>query len=295
MSRWNTPLRYPGGKQKLTPFITEVLAANDIVHGHYVEPYAGGAGIAIELLMKGLVSHIHLNDAAVPVYAFWRSVLYRSEQLCDMIMAAELTVPEWRRHQHIMRQPWSYKQLEVGFALLYLNRCNRSGIPHGGLIGGIKQDGKWKMDARFNRSELVRRITAISAARSAITLKNLDAERFIFEHLPTIPENSLTYCDPPYYHKAVRLYLNKYTPSDHARIAYTIQNHIHPKHRWLLSYDYSPEVLALYPDRHSFQYELQYHAGGANKGKELVVVCDDLVLPEHSNTQCIELGLQQAA
>ena len=293
VSRYNTPLRYPGGKQKLTPFIWEVLDANGLAGGHYAEPYAGGAGIAIELLLRRLVSHVHLNDASVAVYAFWRSVLFKTEALCKLVTDARLTVREWRRQQQILRQPWNHTQLELGFSLFYLNRCNRSGIPSGGVIGGINQTGKWKMDARFTKPELVRRITAIAALRSAITLQNLDAERFLLEYLPSVPTNALVYCDPPYFHKAERLYLNNYTPTDHTRIAWIIQNRIN--HHWLLSYDYSPEILRLYTKRRSFHYTLQYHAGGANKGRELVVFSDDLRVPKASAVDCINTALPLAA
>jgi DNA adenine methylase len=289
----NTPLRYPGGKQRLTPFIIEVMEANGINAGHYAEPYAGGAGIAVELLRRKVVSHVHLNDASVAVYAFWRSVLFKTDELCQLIRDADLTVGEWRRQQQILAQPWNHTQLELGFSLFYLNRCNRSGIPSGGVIGGLAQAGKWKMNARFTKPELVRRIEDIAAFRPNITLKNLDAERFILEHLPTLPDDTLIYCDPPYFHKARKLYLNKYTPADHARIAWVMQNRM--RHRWLLSYDYSEEILRLYPERYSFPYLLQYCAGLPNKGKELIVVSDDLVVPTSSKVECINTALMEAA
>jgi DNA adenine methylase len=270
-----------------------VLDSNDLAGGHYVEPYAGGAGIAIELLLQDRVSAVHLNDISFPIYAFWRSVLYKTEELCGLISAAKLSVCEWRLQQAVLHQPWNHSQLEVGFSLFYLNRCNRSGIPGGGLIGGIGQRGKWKMGARFTRPELIRRIEAIADRRSSITLKNLDAERFIQEYVPRLPGKTLVYCDPPYFDEGKRLYLNKYKPRDHARISWIIQNQI--RHRWLLSYDYWPEVLALYGERRFFRYVLQYHAGGANKGEELVVLSDDLKLPASSRVPCIDVALPLAA
>jgi DNA adenine methylase len=291
--RYNTPLRYPGGKQKLTGFISEILEVNDLTGGQYVEPYAGGAGIAIELLLTNKVSHIHLNDISVPIYAFWRSVLFKTEELCKLISEVPLTVREWRRQREILSQPWRHTQLELGFSFFYQNRCNRSGIPTGGVIGGLAQAGRWKIGARFTKPELIRRITAIGERRSSITLLNWDAERFVLSHVARLPENTLIYFDPPYYHKAKRLYLNNYDPVDHARIARTIQNRVH--HRWLLSYDQAPEVLGMYCDRVSFEYDLQYHAGGANRGKELVMVSDNLHLPSRSCVSCIDAALALAA
>ena len=158
----NTPLRYPGGKQKLAPFILELMKANKLVGGEYAEPYAGGAGVAIRLLLNGHVSRIHLNDSCIGVYSFWRSILAKTEEFCKRIANVPLTVPEWRRQKEIFSRPSEFNQIDVGFSMFYLNRCNRSGILSGGLIGGPKQNGKWRMDARFNREELIRRIKAIA-------------------------------------------------------------------------------------------------------------------------------------
>ena len=281
MIPYKTPLRYPGGKQRIAPFILEILAANELEGGHYAEPYAGGAGVAIELLLSGKVAHVHLNDSWVPLHAFWRSVLYRTEEFCRRIRDVPLTVREWRRQREILSRPWEFDQIDLGFGMFYLNRCNRSGIIHdAGLIGGLKQNGQWKMDARFPRQDLIRRVEAIGAKHSAITLRNWNAERFITEHLPTLPQQSLVYCDPPYFHKAERLYPNHYAPKDHARIATIIQMRIDKP--WLISYDYTPEILKFYSERRMFTYDLQYSAAKVYKGKELIVISDGLRLPEQS-------------
>src|SRR5262245_30923227 len=134
MNRYNTPLRYPGGKQRLAPFIAELLRINRLSGGHYAEPFAGGAGVAVHLLLSGQTGHIHLNDSSPAIYAFWRSIQRHADEFCQRIASASLTVNEWRRQRHILLHPRSFSQLELGFSLFYLNRCNRSGIPNGGLI-----------------------------------------------------------------------------------------------------------------------------------------------------------------
>lgn len=289
MSRYNTPLRYPGGKQKLAPFITEVLAANDLVGAHYAEPYAGGAGVAMELLLSRQVSHVHLNDASVLVHAFWDSVLNRADEFCRRIQAASLTVEEWRRQKEIISRPGEFDNLDLGFCLFYLNRCNRSGIPKGGLIGGIKQTGRWRMDVRFPRNELIRRVEAISLRREDITLRDWDAQRYTSEYLPGLSSVTLTYCDPPYFRQSDRLYFNRYTPADHARIAGVIQNTLRTP--WVVSYDSVPEILKHYEGRRQFTYDLQYHAARAYKGQEVFVFSDGLRLPLSSAVQCIDKAL----
>lgn len=290
MSNFRTPLRYPGGKQRLTPFILELLTENGMVGGHYVEPYAGGAGVAMELLLDNNVSHVHLNDSSVQIYAFWNSVLSRTEEFCRLISTASLDVDEWKKRREIVQRPTGHDELEVGFSTFYLNRCNRSGILSGGIIGGLTQAGTWKMDARFSRNDLIRRIEAIASRRNAITLRNWDAEKFILEYIPGLPVNSFVYCDPPYFEKASRLYLNHYQKHDHARISEVIQERLVGK--WVVSYDSADEILDYYSGRRTFLYDLQYNASRVYKGKEVFIFSDEIKVPAGSTLPYINKAIQ---
>ncbi len=289
MSKFKTPLRYPGGKQKLTPFILEILEANNI-GGHYIEPYAGGAGVAIELLLSKNINHIHLNDSDSAIYAFWHSVVNKPEELCRMISCASLTVDEWRKHKSIVQKRDKRNLLELGFSVFYLNRCNRSGVLSAGVIGGIHQKGNFKMDARFSRNDLIRRIETIAIFKNQISVTNLDAEYYINNYIPNIPEDTLIYFDPPYYEKGSQLYLNSYKPEDHVRLSKLIQKNVSQK--WVLSYDGVPEILSLYNKRRHFLYDLQYSAGRNYKGKEVFVFNDMLNLPTVCNLHNIQEGLK---
>lgn len=290
MSNYRTPLRYPGGKQRLTPFIMEILAENGMIGGHYVEPYAGGAGVAMELLLDNNVSHVHLNDSSIQIYAFWNSILSHTEEFCRLISTASLNVDEWKKRREIVQHPIGHDELEVGFSTFYLNRCNRSGILTGGVIGGLAQTGTWKMDARFSRNNLIRRIEAIASRKDAITLRNWDAEKFILKYIPRLPANSFVYCDPPYFEKASRLYLNHYQRDDHARIAEVIQKRLTKK--WIVSYDSADEILGYYYKRRTFLYDLQYNALRVYKGKEVFIFSDDLRVPVGSSLPYINKAIQ---
>jgi DNA adenine methylase len=290
MNRYTTPLRYPGGKQRLAPFIAEVLRETGLEGGEYVEPFAGGAGVAISLLLSDTVSRIHLNDLSRPVYAFWRAILTKTDEFCRLVSKASLTVKEWRRQKQILARPGDHDQLTLAFSFFYLNRCNRSGIPSGGVIGGLKQTGTWTMSARFPRNELIRRIELIAARRSSIAVKNWDAERFLKDYVSTLPKATFVYCDPPYFQKSDRLYLNHYEPADHARLAKTIQ--AMRKRPWLVSYDAVPEVIRHYANRRSFKYDIQYNAATAYKGTEVIIISDGASLPSTSAVKCINAGLR---
>ncbi|HTB31917.1 MAG TPA: DNA adenine methylase [Bacteroidia bacterium] len=290
MGIFKTPLRYPGGKQKLAPFIKEILIENNI-SGHYVEPYAGGAGVGLELLLSGKIDHLHINDSDFIIYAFWYSVLNKTEELCKLISTASLTIEEWRRRKEIIKQCDRRRILEVGFSAFYLNRCNRSGVLSAGVIGGNDQTGNYKMDARFSRNDLITRIEAISRFKDKISITNFDAEFYIENYIPNLPSNTLIYFDPPYYEKGSLLYLNSYKKEDHARLAKVIQQGV--KHKWVLSYDGVSDIINLYKKRRHFLYDLQYSAAKVYKGKEVFIFSDKVKLPEQCSLINIDDGIKQ--
>ena len=284
-----TPLRYPGGKQKLSPFVNELLETNDLIGADYAEPYCGGAGVGISLLLSRRVGRIFLNDSSRPVFAFWYSMLSEPDKFCKKIASASLTIREWDRQKEILRRQSEFDLSEVGFATFFLNRCNRSGILSGGIIGGRAQEGPWKIDARFPRNELMRRVEAIAHFAKSIHLSNFDAEVFIHRVVPKMRQEALVYCDPPYFHKADRLYLNSYSVSDHVRIAKVIQSEL--CRPWLVSYDEAPEIAKAYGKRKTFHYSLQYNAGVAYKGSELFIASDELRFPITSSVRFINSAL----
>lgn len=290
MGRHATPLRYPGGKQRLSPFIHEILECNELTGGHYAEPYAGGAGVAMELLVSGKVSHVHLNDSSVHIYALWSSIKTSPEAFCRRLSLASLNVEEWKRHREVVRHPADHDLFELGFSTFYMNRCNRSGVLTAGVIGGLAQAGRWRIDARFPRNELIRRIEVIAEKAERVSVTNLDAEQFMRDYAPTrLPPNTLIYCDPPYYERSQRLYLDAYHPDDHRRLANLLQKG--GINRWVVSYDAHPDILSLYGQRKHFVYELQYSATRVYSGKEVFVFSDDLNLPQESRVLTIDRAL----
>lgn len=279
--QFNTPLRYPGGKGKLTDFIKLTFEANELLDGHYVEPYAGGAGIALNLLLHGYASCIHLNDLNQSVYSFWHSVLNAPEELCKLISDTPVTMDEWHKQKAIQKNPDKHSRLELGFSTFFLNRTNRSGIIWGGVIGGKNQDGNWKLDARFNKPDLIQRIQNIALYRSRIHLYNLDAAELIATILPLLPEKTLVYLDPPYYVKGQGLYENHYLHADHFEIARLVKTNI--RLPWVVSYDHAPEIVEMYKGCPTIEYGINYSAQDRYKGAEVMFFSKDLVIPDVKN------------
>lgn len=277
----HSPLRYPGGKAVLADFLADLIAINDLQDGVYVEPYAGGAGAALSLLFGEHVQRIVLNDADPCVYAFWDAVLNRKDDFIRRLWETPVTIAEWKQQRIIYRNQRRYSRIKVAFAGFYLNRCNRSGIMvNGGPIGGFEQTGKWKLDARYNRTELERRIEKIHLYRDRIEIHNLDALDFldyVIGRSEAIDE-TLVYLDPPYYIKGNELYLNHYQPDDHNQLAAFIKRQT--GYRWLMTYDNVPEIRALYADCETVDFDLRYSAHTNKLGNELLIFCKQLVMPD---------------
>ncbi|HKI50486.1 MAG TPA: DNA adenine methylase [Geothermobacteraceae bacterium] len=275
---YTTPLRYPGGKSKLARFIQLVFEENELLDGHYVEPYAGGAGIAFALLFYEYAAHVHINDLNRSVYAFWHSVLNETDNLCQLIVDTPVSMDQWFRQKSIQNTPCEHSLLDLGFSTFFLNRTNRSGIIGGGVIGGKDQLGKWKIDARYNKESLISRIQKIALFRNRISLYNLDAANLITSVIPQLPPKTLVYLDPPYYVKGHGLYESHYLHEDHAEIAKLITTEIPQK--WIVSYDNVPQISGLYHAHRQITYSLSYSAADRYKGSELMVFCDELSIPD---------------
>lgn len=280
MSRFKTPLRYPGGKAKLTEYIRSVLELNSLSDCHYAEVYAGGAGVGISLLMLEYATQIHLNDINPSVYAFWQSVLKMPDELCALISKTDVTVDEWRKQKVVQNKAENHSFLELGFSTFFLNRTNRSGIIRGGVIGGKEQAGKWKLDVRFNKTDLISRIQKIATYSDRIHLTKLDAIDFISNQLPLLPKKTFIYLDPPYYVKGEGLYENHYKHNDHEQVSKAIAS-IQDK-SWLVSYDNVPAISKLYEQFEQRIYGLKYSAQSKYTGSEVMIYSPELIVPEQN-------------
>lgn len=287
--RLYSPLRYPGGKAPFAPFIAKVMEVNGIVGGDYLEPYAGGAGVALDLLFQGHASHIHINDADPAVYAFWVSVTQHSEELLELLASTPITIDEWFKWRSVLREECPATLVERGFATLFMNRTNRSGILKAGVIGGKSQEGVYKLDARFNKEDMAARIEAISQRSDNISVYCEDSLQLLNRCSEFLSKQSLIYLDPPYYVKGKGLYRNYYEHDDHVAIAKKLQQK-NFKCPWVVSYDNAEEICAMYQMSQSLSYGLNYTAQRRYVGNEVMFFSRNVVVPDEAIPQAKAVG-----
>jgi len=284
-----SPLRYPGGKAPFAPFIAKVMSANGLSGGHYLEPYAGGAGVALELLFDGHASHVHINDADPAVYAFWKSVTKHSDMLLALLDSTPITMEEWFCWRSVLREECQATIVEKGFATLFLNRTNRSGILKAGVIGGKNQGGDYRLDARFKKDVVAARIEAIAKRSGNISVYCEDSLQLLKRCSEFLPKQSLIYLDPPYYVKGKGLYRNYYEHDDHVAIAKKLQQKGF-KWPWVVSYDNAEEICAMYQMSQSLSYGLNYTAQRRYVGNEVMFFSQDIKVPDEAIPQTKALG-----
>lgn len=283
----NSPLRYPGGKAIMTSFFADLFRINGMRHITYAEPYAGGAGAAINLLMQGAVENIIINDANIGVFSFWHYLLADSELFIKTIKEIPITIEEWHRQRKILKES-TEPSFELGIATFFMSRTNRSGVISGGPIGGVTEEkqqlAKYKIDCRFNKINLLSRLQEIVAHKNHIMVSNLDALDFLRE----LNDCVFVYLDPPYYEKGKCLYMNHYTDKDHYLLAEYLQNTA--PFSWILSYDDVPQIRKLYSAMDLYKFPLKYTVEIKRVGFELLTHSQNIILPENPQIKRSQKG-----
>lgn len=280
--RFFSPLRYPGGKQQLAGYVKKLISINQLYDGIYAEPYAGGAGVALDLLFSEYVREIRLNDLDKNITSFWNCAVHQPNKLIEKLESTPATVENWREQKAILDNAGSdTSEFDRGFATLFLNRCNRSGILDAGPIGGYNQTGRWKIDARYNTKDLSSRIRRIARYHNSIRITNLDCLDFLeLEKDELISKRSLTYLDPPYFVQGNNLYLNAYNPDDHEHVAKFLKSEFYDIH-WIVSYDACRPIAEIYSDFRCTEQILNYSASNIrSKGREFMFYSPLMTIPD---------------
>lgn len=268
-SQFESPLRYPGGKACIYPFMSKLFYENNLIGSDYAEPYAGGAGLALKLLYNEFVNEIHINDLDKSIFSFWNVILNQNLRFCDWIEDVDTSVENWNYFKSVQQNPSLFNEFELAKSTFFLNRTNISGVIKGGMIGGQEQKGKYKIDARFNKNDLIKRINRIESFKQRINVSNLNGISFIRKMNRRI-DDIFIYLDPPYLQKGADLYMNFYSKKDHSKLANNVDL---IKKKWLVSYDNHEFILNLYANHRKVLYRLS-QATSNRIGDEIIVFSD---------------------
>lgn len=276
MRRFYSPLRYPGGKSCIFDFVSQLFYENDLIGIGYAEPYAGGAGLALRLLFEGYVNQIYINDYDLAIFSFWKTIVEQPDEFCNWIESVDVSINNWHKYKEIQRSKESVTSFELAQSTFFLNRTNVSGVIKGGVIGGLSQQGKYKIDARFKKEELIARVRKIAQLRKQIHVSNLDGIAFL-RKIDRRKENIFIYLDPPYFQKGSELYMNFFNTQDHYRLSQEVQK---LKNKWMISYDNHEFILNLYGSMSRVIYQLSQSTSNRT-GDEV------LIFPKKMSTDSI--------
>ena len=261
MAKVYTPLRYPGGKSALADFVWHTMELSGCTEIPYCEPFAGGAGVAMSLLLRGKVKSVILNDLDTGIYSIWYAIFNDTEWFIEAISNADVTLVVREQQKKVyneLKDSYGYSR-DLAFATFFLNRVNYSGILTGGPIGGLEQKGKYKLDCRFNKQSLITKIKEIAKYRDNVQLFHMDAVELLKNQ-----SNIFVFADPPYWQAGDMLYE---ASVEHSKLAKVLceSKDIH----WIATYDNNINVANIYEEygAHSKLFELQYSA--SRKRKEL--------------------------
>jgi DNA adenine methylase len=244
----------------------------------FVEPFAGGASVALQLAAEGTVRKIILADVDELVYSFWHTAAFDTDWLIAAMWDVEITVAQWERFRE--SEPGSIR--DRALKCLFLNRTSYSGILHrrAGPIGGKLQKSENPIGCRFSKETLHNRIAKVGQlARQGRLEDVLHADwKATAETVRRLVRNRvrgvLFYFDPPFYAKAKNLYRYSFRADDHILLANFLRSFRYP---WVLSYDDHPEVHALYEHHEArgkrlFLHSAEYRAASASRrATELIV------------------------
>lgn len=271
-----SPLRYPGGKARLAPYLARVMASQTKPVDTYCEPYAGGAGAGLQLLFDGRVSKLIINDLNPGIAAFWRSALFDTEAFISRVAECSVDLINWHVQREIYLAPERHDDLTLGFATFFLNRTNRSGILRARPIGGLNQTGRWLIDARFNKADLVRRIELLGTLAPKIDVRQQRAIELIrVLNRRKIP--LLLYVDPPYVVPGEELYMTDHSWLEHTQLHEVLTMSPHP---WILTYDADERTRALYHKHRCLNFGISHTAQVQKVGREYMFFSRGMRVPD---------------
>lgn len=272
-------LRYPGSKKRLAVYLNKIIEKNKLQPKVIVEPFFGGGSVTLFFIANNLIKNAIISDKDKLVYSFWFVLFHEPERLIKFIKKIDVDLDNFAKYKKISKSPDKYDRNTLAETCLFLNRTSFSGILRGeaGPIGGMKQKSPYKIDCRFNRESLIKKIKTISKFRNRITVLNHDWKDAIAYSLKRYKKNeAILYLDPPFYKKADKLYRQYFNENDHKLLCDAL---IKTKYPWILSYDKAKEIIGMYSKFKQVHIQLPYSINSHAVRLEEEIIITPLDLP----------------
>lgn len=274
MSAPVSPLRYPGGKARIAPVLEAVWGQAPPEAEVWIEPFAGGAGVALALLESGAASEAWLVEANPAVAALWEWLLSDPDGAARRVELWEPTLDGfYAARDEVSRALEGDSEVrdDLAWSAFVVNRCSFSGIVDGrvGPLGGRSQTGRYRVSSRWNGPALAERIRRVGSLSGRVRLVAGDALTLL-EDLPDsgLDGEAFVFADPPYVKAGPALYPWSFREEDHARLASALRAISSP---WVATYDDDPVVRRLYDGCRIERVAMPHTAGKPHVGVELLI------------------------
>lgn len=276
-----SPLRYPGSKRKLSNYLGRVLSHNRLKTGVLVEPFVGGGNIFINFLYQNKKGRAIIADKDGLIYSFWKVLFSEPEYLISFVRRTRVNLKTFDYYRYISSHSAKFSKKKLAEACLFLNRTSYSGILNdsAGPIGGREQKSAFKIDCRFGKENLIKKIKTISAFKDRVKVLPYSWERtlrFIDKNEKGKKSNLLYYFDPPFFKKADRLYRHHFSETSHKKLRDRL---VKLKRPWILSYDRAQEIRNLYSSFSRIHVSMPYSINSPAKRLEKELIITPLKLP----------------
>src|SRR3990167_6998031 len=277
-----SPLRYPGSKRKLCNYLDKILAKNNYSPQVLIEPFVGGGSVFINFLLRHKEGKVVIEDKDELIYNFWKTLFDEPSYLIRFVKKVRVDLKTFDRYRHVSSHTDKFSRKKLAEACLFLNRTSFSGILNNsaGPIGGREQKSIYKIDCRFGRENLIKKIKSISAFKNRVVVLPYNWEetlKYVAGEDKYKNARLLYYFDPPFYKKAAQLYRYHFDNVSHKNLRDRLMK---LKQAWILSYDRAQEIQNLYSAFTRINVSMPYSINSPAKRLEKELIITPLKLPK---------------
>ncbi len=265
MQNIKSPLRYPGGKSRAVSQIAGYIPTD---FSEYREPFLGGGSVFLYIRQKFPNMKFWINDLNYDLYCFWK---YAQMSCKELVSEIKKIKQEYKNGRELFEEftnadVTNLSEFERAVRFFVLNRITFSGTVDS---GGYSQKA---FEGRFTDSS-IERVALLENMLEGIKITNSDYRELLKES----GEDVFLFLDPPYFSTVKsRLYGKNgilHTSFDHNEFSQELKS---CDHRWLITYDDSPEIRKNFSFANIYEWQLQYGMNNykqkyAVKGNELFI------------------------